>query len=105
MFTDFQWVLFAVSSLVTFFCYQGIPNAIHSASIESTARSAKSGAFELFVRFCGTDHLVMLICMFSLSAGWAEPGGLASWMMVISAGAVAVVSFVSWLIIRRGNDG
>jgi hypothetical protein len=105
MFTELQWWLFGLSSCITFACYHGIPNALHRTSIEGASQAAKSGAFETFVRLCGTDHMVMLVGMYAMTAGWGGAGSPMSWAVVVSSMLVAAISLISWIVIRRAGHG
>ena len=100
MFTVLQWWLFGVSSVVTFVCYHGIPTAIHKTNEQGASTAVKSGAFELFIRACGTDHIIMLTGMGAMAAGVGGPNSVASWIVVTSSVVVATISAVSWQVIR-----
>lgn len=99
MFTTLQWWLFGLSSVITFVCYHGIPSAIHKTNERGASTAVRSGAFELFIRACGTDHIVMFAGMLVM-AGGSGAGSLASWIVVTSSVIVATISAVSWYIIR-----
>jgi hypothetical protein len=99
-----QALMFFLAACVTFLSYQYIP-----AQLEHTAHSGKSGAivrsveFTLFVRMCGTDHLLMAFAMCAGPLFGAIIPHWLMWVLVVSAWLVAAISAISAVVIRRAS--
>lgn len=90
-------VIFAVSSVITFFSYQAIPNAMDRT--DDVSKITETVLFTVFIRACGFDHMVMMMAMLGMMAGAVSP--LLGWgAIAVSSAFVALVSLMSCVAIR-----
>lgn len=89
--------VFAVSSVITFMSYQAIPNALDRT--DDVGKVTETSLFTVFIRACGFDHMVMMLAMLGMMAGFVSP--LLGWgAIAVSSAFVALVSLMSCVTIR-----
>ena len=101
-------ILFCIASFAVFVSYQTIPYSLtvlrHRGRDSAAVGLINSGVFQLFIRTCGVDHVIMAGCMLAAMI-WPEWGMVMMWVMVAGEMAVASVSVAAALIIYGEAHG
>lgn len=104
MFTPIPLTIYLVSAAIVFTTYHAIPTALErmEARKHGFGSIPTSQAFTFFIRWCGNDHGVMAIVMGMIAFG-VQPNHVMGWTICISQSLVAVISFLSWVTIRKAS--
>ncbi len=105
-----QAVLFALFAAVVCWSYQSIPNTYERLAALPAGSSTflsimRSLLGRTFIRWCGVDHVIMAFAMAMVWVGFIPMTDNLRWVLVVSEGGVALVSWLSAHGIKSAAKG